>query len=450
MPPKTKRKNGSIGKRERRALGIPSPVGQEFVEAGPAPAPLDIDIDPAANVDVNVDIPIPPASAPIDVDIVDPELSQSKSMVMVTPEEQQQEQQPEVSQLSPILAAEESVNSNTPEGSPRIFNMDDSSIRSSPNRTKGMTPFLKKLFKKKSPSSPRSPRRSLPLRLSPKRRNSPPRRKSSPRRNSPRAQTFRRKSKLSIDKPEYLKASPSVALIRDKLMSLAQVASRTRVNSVKINEYTEKIRKMLDELNPYFLFIQQYIAGRGEIQRELDAAVVNRSKMMEERERLVGDLADKVQMNENIKMKEVAEGQIGILNDQIGQLNKRIEELTAQLESLTRTNQMYENILKDIPADIDKMRGFIDAEDATLSENITALGQVLSNFSNQLKQRLQDTLPQEQHAAFNAQRGGSSGKYTKSRKQRKMTRKSKKSMTRKSRKSMTRKSRKSMTRKSKK
>ena len=233
-------------------------------------------------------------------------------------------------------------------------------------------------------------------------------------------------------------------------MSLAQVASRTRVNSVKINEYTEKIRKMLDELNPYFLFIQQYIAGRGEIQRELDAAVVNRSKMMEERERLVGDLADKVQMNENIKMKEVAEGQIGILNDQIGQLNKRIEELTAQLESLTRTNQMYENILKDIPADIDKMRGFIDAEDATLSENITALGQVLSNFSNQLKQRLQDTLPQEQHAAFNAQRGGSSGKYTKSRKQRKMTRKSKKSMTRKSKKSMTRKSRKSMTRKSKK
>ena len=111
-------------------------------------------------------------------------------------------------------------------------------------------------------------------------------------------------------------------------------------------------------------------------------------------------------MNENVKMKEVAEGQIGILNDQIGQLNKRIQELTAQLESLTKTNQMYENILKDIPADIDKMRGFIDAEDANLSENITGLGQVLSNFSNQLKQRLQDTLPQEQHAAFNAQRGG--------------------------------------------
>ena len=369
-------------------------------------------------------------------------------MVMVTPEEQQGQQQPwnspeaqEPSQLSPIAAADESMNQTDlnyePQGSPMFNMMDssDSSVGSSP------TPLMRKMLgmKKKTPKK------------SPKIRNSsPPRRKSSPRRNSPRAQTFRRKSKLSIDKPEYLKASPSVALIRDKLMSLAQVASRTRVNSVKINEYTEKIRKMLDELNPYFLFIQQYIAGRGEIQRELDAAVVNRSKMMEERERLVGDLADKVQMNENIKMKEVAEGQIGILNDQIGQLNKRIEELTAQLESLTKTNQMYENILKDIPADIDKMRGFIDAEDATLSENITALGQVLSNFSNQLKQRLQDTLPQEQHAAFNAQRGGSSGKYTKSRKQRKMTRKSKKSMTRKSKKSMTRKSRKSMTRKSKK
>ena len=441
MPPKTKRKNGSIGKRERRALGIPSPemqlpMQEDFVAAPPA----------AAAEVVEVEEPIP--SAPIDVDIVDPELSQSKSMVMVTPEEQQGQQQPwnspeaqEPSQLSPIAAADESMNQTDlnyePQGSPMFNMMDssDSSVGSSP------TPLMRKILgmKKKTPKK------------SPKIRNSsPPRRKSSPRRNSPRAQTFRRKSKLSIDKPEYLKASPSVALIRDKLMSLAQVASRTRVNSVKINEYTEKIRKMLDELNPYFLFIQQYIAGRGEIQRELDAAVVNRSKMMEERERLVGDLADKVQMNENIKMKEVAEGQIGILNDQIGQLNKRIEELTAQLESLTRTNQMYENILKDIPADIDKMRGFIDAEDATLSENITALGQVLSNFSNQLKQRLQDTLPQEQHAAFNAQRGGSSGKYTKSRKQRKMTRKSKKSMTRKSKKSMTRKSRKSMTRKSKK
>ena len=131
MPPKTKRKTGSIGQRERRALGIPSPVGP-------------------ANIDVNVDVPVPTVSAapaPIDVDIVDPELSQSKSMVMVTPEEQQQ--QPEVSQLSPIAAAEESINNNTPKGSPRIFNMDDSSIRSSPNRTKGMTPFLKKLFKKK-------------------------------------------------------------------------------------------------------------------------------------------------------------------------------------------------------------------------------------------------------------------------------------------------------------
>ena len=201
-------------------------------------------------------------------------------------------------------------------------------------------------------------------------------------------------------------------------MGLAQVAARTRENSVKINKYAEKIRKMLDELNPYFIFIQQYIAGRGEIQRELDAAVINRTKLMEERERLVGDLANKAQMNENVKIKEVAEGQIGILNDQISELNKRIEELTGQLETLTRANQMYENILRDIPADIDKMRGFIDAEDASLSENITALDQVLSNFSNQLKQRLQDTLPQEQHSAFNAARGGSSRKYRQSRRTR--------------------------------
>jgi predicted nucleic acid-binding Zn-ribbon protein len=418
MPPKTKRKN-AIGRRERRALGIPSPVdAADPVELLPAPAP-------AVDIGVNA-----AAAAPAD----EPNLSES--MVMVTPEEQQQQRQPwnspmgmaeESSRLSPIAAADESMNQTDldyeAQGSPRLNMMDssDSSMGSSP------TPIFRKMLGMKKKSPRKSPRRNSP----------PPRRKSSPRRNSPRAQTFRRKSKLAIDKPEYLKASPSVAQIRDKLMGLAQVASRTRKNSIKINEYTEKIRRTLDELNPYFLFIQQYIAGRGEIQRELDAAVVNRGKMMEERERLVGDLADKSQMNANSKIQEVAEGQIGILNDQISELNKRIEELTAQLESSTRANQMYENILRDIPADIDKMRGFIDAEDATLSESITGLDQVLSNFSNQLKQRLQDTLPQDQHAAFNSQRGGSrqSRKY-RPRKQRKMTRKSRKQrkMTRKSRK----------------
>ena len=404
MPPK--RKN-TIGKRERRALGIPSP--------------------PAA---------ASPAAA-----AAEPNLSES--MVMVTPEEQQQQQQqqsfnfPEAEEpsgysLSPIAAADESMNQTDSDYVAPVEPMMDSSYSSMDSSSP--TPLIRKMLgmKKKSP------------RKSPRRRNSPPRRKSSPKRNSPRAQTFRRR-KLSIDKPEYLKASPSVVQIRNKLMGLAQVASRTRRNSVKINEYTEKIRMTLDELNPYFLFIQQYIAGRGEIQRELDAAVEDKTKLMGERERLVGDLADKSQMNANSKIQEVAEGQIGILNDQIGELNKRIEELGTQLESATRANQMYENILRDIPADIDKMRGFIDAEDATLSENITALDQVLSNFSNQLKERLQNTLPQDQHAAFNASRGGGcrksrkSRKYRQSRKYRKMTRKSRKSrkhrkMTRKSRK----------------
>ena len=381
-----------ISRRERRALGIPSPVAA---------------VDP-----VNMDVPVDAAAA-------EPNLSES--MVLVTPEEQQQQQQqpwnsPEAQEpsgysFSPIAAAaDDSINQSqmpTPEGSPG--------------------PLIRKMLgmKKKTPKK------------SPRRRSSPsPRRRS----NSPRAQTFRQKNKLLIDNPGYLNASPSVSLIRDKLMGLAQVASRTRENSVKINKYAEKIRKMLDELNPYFIFIQQYIAGRGEIQRELDAAVINRTKLMEERERLVGDLANKAQMNENVKIKEVAEGQIGILNDQISELNKRIEELTGQLETLTRANQMYENILRDIPADIDKMRGFIDAEDASLSENITALDQVLSNFSNQLKQRLQDTLPQEQHSAFNAARGGSSRKYRQSRRTR--TRQSRRTRTRQSRRTRTRQSRK--------
>jgi hypothetical protein len=412
MPPKQRNTKNTIGKRERRALGIPSPPASASAAAAAAAA----------------------------------EPNRSESMVMVTPEEQQQQQQqqsfnfPEAEEpsgysLSPIAAADESMNQTNSDSVAQVdpnFIMTDSSDSSMDSSSP--TPLIRKMLgmKKKSPKK------------SPRRRNSPPRRKSSPRRNSPRAQTFRRR-KLAIDKPEYLKASPSVVQIRNKLMGLAQVASRTRRNSVKINEYTEKIRMTLDELNPYFLFIQQYIAGRGEIQRELDAAVEDRTKLMGERERLVGDLADKSQMNANSKIQEVAEGQIGILNDQIGELNKRIEELGAQLESATRANQMYENILRDIPADIDKMRGFIDAEDATLSENITALDQVLSNFSNQLKERLQNTLPQDQHAAFNASRGGGCRKSRKyrqsrqSRKYRKMTRKSRKSrkhrkMTRKSRK----------------
>jgi archaellum component FlaC len=429
MPPKTKKRG--IGKRELKALGVPLPA--------PSPDPVD--------VDVNVEIP-PPASAAA-------EPNRSESMVMVTPEEQQQQQQqqpwdsPEAQEpsgysLSPIAAADESMNQTdsdyVAQVSPRFNMMDssDSSMGSSP------TPLIRKMLGMKKKSPRRSPSKS------PKRRNSPvPRRKSSPRRNTPRAQTFRRR-KLSIDKPEYLKASPSVVQIRDRLMSLAQVASRTRRNSVKINEYAEKIRMTLDELNPYFSFIQRYIAGRGEIQRELDVAVEDRNKLMGERERLVGDLADKAQVNANNKIQEVAEGQIGILNDKINGLNKRIEELTAQLEAATKANQMYENILRDIPADIDKMRSLIDAEDATLSENITALDQVLSNFSNQLKQRLQDTLPPDQHGEFNAARGGGGGggRYKQSKKHRKMTRKSiKKSIKKSIRKS--RKQRK-MTRKSKK
>ena len=410
MPPKTKRKN-AIGSRERRALGIPSPV------AAPDPVNMDVLADAAA---------------------AEPNLSES--MVLVTPEEQQQQQQqqqpwnsPEAQEpsgysFSPIAAAaDDSISQSqmpTPEGSNNMMD-NDSSMSSSPGSSPG--PLIRKMLgmKKKTPKK------------SPRRRSSP-----SPRRsNSPRSQTFRRKNKLLIDNPGYLNASPSVSLIRDKLMGLAQVASRTRENSVKINKYAEKIRKMLDELNPYFIFIQQYIAGRGEIQRELDAAVINRTKLMEERERLVGDLANKAQKNENVKIKEVAEGQIGILNDQISELNKRIEELTGQLETLTRANQMYENILRDIPADIDKMRGFIDAEDASLSENITALDQVLSNFSNQLKQRLQDTLPQEQHSAFNAARGGS---------RRTRTRQSRRTRTRQSRRTRTRQSRRTRTRQSRK
>lgn len=424
MPPKTKKRG--IGKRELKALGVPLPA--------PSPDPV--------NVDVNVEVP-PPASAAA-------EPNRSESMVMVTPEEQQQEplnfsepQEPSGYSLSPIAAADESMNQTdsdyVAQVSPRLMmDSSDSSMGSSP------TPLIRKMLGMKKKSPRRSPSKS------PKRRNSPvPRRKSSPRRNTPRAQTFRRR-KLSIDKPEYLKASPSVVQIRDRLMSLAQVASRTRRNSVKINEYAEKIRMTLDELNPYFSFIQRYIAGRGEIQRELDVAVEDRNKLMGERERLVGDLADKAQVNANNKIQEVAEGQIGILNDKINGLNKRIEELTAQLEAATKANQMYENILRDIPADIDKMRSLIDAEDATLSENITALDQVLSNFSNQLKQRLQDTLPPDQHGEFNAARGGGGGggRYKQSKKHRKMTRKSiKKSIKKSIRKS--RKQRK-MTRKSKK
>lgn len=424
-----------IGRNERRALGIRSP---------PVVAPADA-------LDVDIGVPAAPAAAAA-VDAPEPNISES--MVMVTPEapeEQQQQQQsfnfpepqePSGYSLSPIAAADESMNQTDPnyepQGEPNFIMMDssDSSMGSSP------TPLLRKVLglKKKSP------------RKSPRKRNSPPRRKSSPRRNSPRAQTFRRKSKLLIDKPEYLRLSPSVAEIRDKLMSLAQVASRTRENSGKINEYTEKIRRMLNELNPSFLFIQQYIAGRGEIQRELNAAVEDRSKLIGERDRLVGDLADKSQENSNNKIQEVAEGQIGILNDQISELSKRIDELTAQLEAATRANQMYENILRDIPADIDKMRGFIDTEDATLAENIVALDQVLSNFSNQLKQRLRDTLPQDQHAEFDAARGGGRGggfrksrKYNKmkmTKRQRKMTMKSRKYRTRKYRTRKYRKSRK--------
>ena len=92
-----------ISRRERRALGIPSPVAA---------------VDP-----VNMDVPVDAAAA-------EPNLSES--MVLVTPEEQQQQQQqpwnsPEAQEpsgysFSPIAAAaDDSINQSqmpTPEGSP--------------------------------------------------------------------------------------------------------------------------------------------------------------------------------------------------------------------------------------------------------------------------------------------------------------------------------------------
>ena len=137
MPPKTKRKN-AIGRRERRALGIPSPVDvADPVELLPAPAP-------AVDIGVNA-----AAAAPAD----EPNLSES--MVMVTPEEQQQQRQPwnspmgmaeESSRLSPIAAADESMNQTDldyeAQGSPRLNMMDssDSSMGSSP------TPIFRKIL----------------------------------------------------------------------------------------------------------------------------------------------------------------------------------------------------------------------------------------------------------------------------------------------------------------
>ena len=126
MPPK--RKN-TIGKRERRALGIPSPVAA-------VADPLDID--------VNVEVPPPPAAA----SAPDPNLSES--MVMVTPEEQQQQsfnfpepQEPSGYSLSPIAAADESMNQTDPDYVAPVelnLNSSDSSMGESP------TPLIRKML----------------------------------------------------------------------------------------------------------------------------------------------------------------------------------------------------------------------------------------------------------------------------------------------------------------
>jgi hypothetical protein len=143
MPPKTTKRKNDIGRRELRDLGILSPVAA--AAAAPAAA----------------------------------EPNRSESMVMVTPEEQQQQQQqqsfnfpepqePSGYSLSPIAAADESMNQTDsdyePQGSPRFNMMDssDSSMGSSP------TPLMRKMLgmKKSRPESrPESRREDVIRRL---------------------------------------------------------------------------------------------------------------------------------------------------------------------------------------------------------------------------------------------------------------------------------------------
>lgn len=200
-------------------------------------------------------------------------------------------------------------------------------------------------------------------------------RRTSPKKNTPKI------IELKIDNDRY-KSIPQISSIREKLMSLAELADKTKKRTQKVKSMSESIKLTLHKLNPYFDFIQNYISSQ---RREIESKIQQ--------------LMDKSQ-NPRIDQSEHE------------RLNKEIALLKERLASTEVSYKVYQDILNDIPSDIDKIRDIINTDERDLDSKIDSLHVMLQELGTEIKSRLRNALPQDIHSEFDRvhiRRGGGGG-----------------------------------------
>lgn len=186
------------------------------------------------------------------------------------------------------------------------------------------------------------------------------------------------KLELKIDNDRY-KSIPQISSIREKLMSLAELADKTKKRTQKVKSMSESIRLTLHKLNPYFDFIQNYISSQ---RREIESKI---------QQLMVKSQNPRIDQSEHER------------------LNKEIAVLKERLASTEVSYKVYQDILNDIPNDIDKIRDIINTDERDLDSKIDSLHVMLQELGTEIKSRLRNALPQDIHSEFDRIRSGSRG-----------------------------------------
>ena len=145
---------------------------------------------------------------------------------------------------------------------------------------------------------------------------------------------------------------------------------------------SESIKLTLHKLNPYFDFIQNYISSQ---RREIESKIQQ--------------LMDKSQ---NPRIDQIEHER----------LHKEIALLKERLASTELSYKVYQDILNDIPSDIDKIRDIINTDERDLDSKIDSLHVMFQELGTEIKSRLRNALPQDIHSEFDRvhiRRGGGGG-----------------------------------------
>ena len=205
--------------------------------------------------------------------------------------------------------------------------------------------------------------------------------RTSPKKNTPK------RIELKLDNERY-KSIPQISIIREKLMSLAELADKTKKRTQKVKSMSESIKLTLHNLDPYFEFIQKYISSQ--------------------RSRIESQIQELMDQSQNPRIDQ----------GEHDRLQREIAALKERLASTELSYKVYQDVLNDIPNDIDKIREIIDAEDSELDLKIDKLNEMLQEFGEQIRTRLRNALPADKHGDFDRirssrSRGGGAKKRSK-------------------------------------